>query len=140
MCGVSRQCIQDWVRERENFEGVRKDRSVSVKKRRIILPDKDSSLNRAKCPRIETGVLAWIQELRSRGVTISGECIKRHARKVYTELHSDDDVEFKASNGWLSRFVVRHGLSCRSVTLVGQKIPATHKSWLKIFWSLCIKI
>jgi transposase-like protein len=97
VCGVSRQCIQDWVRDREKFEVARKDRSVSVKKRRIILPDIDSSLNRAKYPRLEAEVIAWIKELRSKGVTVSGDGIKRNARKVYTELHSDDDVEFKAS-------------------------------------------
>ena len=103
-----------------------------MKKRRTF-PDKNSSLNRAKYPCLETEVLSWIQELRSRGVTISGECIKRHAREVYTELHSDDDVEFKASNGCLSRFVARHGLSCRTVTLVGQKIPVNTQELAQTF-------
>jgi hypothetical protein len=72
----------------------------------------DSSLNCAKYPRLETEVIVncVAEELQSR------ESV-RHSRKVYTELHSDDDVEFKAV------FVARHGLSCKSVTSVGQKIP-----------------
>ena len=74
----------------------------------------------------EAEVVSWIADLRQKGVTVSGGSIKWYAKKVYDKHYPEED-DFHASNGWLSRFTSRHGLTSRSVTSQGQKVPSDAK-------------
>jgi transposase-like protein len=136
-CGVSRQCVQDWVRDRESLEQTKKERQIAVRKRRHVPSTDQMRQERGKFPHLEERVVTWIKDLRQKGVTISGDSIKRYAKIVYEEHLSDRErtIDFKASNGWLDRFLSRHGLTCRSVTSQGQKIPSNAKSLHRTFFS-----
>ena len=47
--------------------------------------------------------------------------IQRYARLVFPKLYKDDT--FKASEGWLNRFMKRNNVVQRCATSVGQKVP-----------------
>ena len=50
ICGVPRQSVQDWAKEREKLQGIRDDRSLSVKRRRKIPLEKDDTKRRRVFP------------------------------------------------------------------------------------------
>ena len=57
------------------------------------------------------------------GAPISGPLIMEKARSFFTKLYPEADAEnFKASNGWLTRFKARHGI--RNVQLRGEILSA----------------
>ena len=124
ICRVPRQSVQDWAKEREKLQGIRDDRSLSVKRRRKIPLEKGDTKQRGVFPLMEDEVVAWIRDLRKKGVTVSGGMIQRKARICFEELYSSETFTFKASNGWLDRFIKRQDLSCRVVTSTGQKVPS----------------
>ena len=97
----------------------------------------DLRKEQGKFPHLEERVVSWMKDLSQKGVTISGGSIKRYAKQVYGELFPEDaTVEFKASNGWLSRFLSRHNPCCRSVTSQGQKYPAMPKISPRTFFNM----
>ena len=71
-----------------------------------------------KDPEMEEELFQWILELRSRHLRVSRRMIRLQARSL-----SPDD-EFKASRGWLYRFMKRHDLSLRRKTTVSQSVPS----------------
>ena len=62
-------------------------------------------------------MMTWVKDSRAEGHAISGTSLQLEARRL------TEDVAFKASNGWLSSFKARHGLSTRQGTSIGQKLP-----------------
>jgi transposase-like protein len=117
VCGVPRGYVQEWIQREEEFSSLKKDRQVSVRRRRnkTARPGDDEAKRQAKYPRLEIELVSWLEGLRRDGVTVSSSCIQQQARRVFNELYNDHE-EFTASNGWLSRFLKRHNLVSRAVT------------------------
>ena len=67
---------------------------------------------------MEEELFSWIIELRSCNLRVSRKMIRQQARSQSTV------AGFKASVGWLRRFMKRHGLSLRRKTTVCQSTPA----------------
>ena len=88
---------------------------------------------KGKYPHLEAEVVSWIADLRQKGVTISGGSIKQYAKKVYKKHYIGED-QFHASHGWLSQFTSRHGLTSRSLTSQGQKVPSNAKCLAENFF------
>ncbi|XP_062511811.1 uncharacterized protein LOC134187675 [Corticium candelabrum] len=88
--GVPRSNLQRWVKKRTNSR--RYTRSVN------FLSERGA-------------------DIRKDGIAVHGEFIKAQAKKLFKEVYPDEDVEnFKASNGWLQKFTVRHDSTFRCVT------------------------
>lgn len=69
----------------------------------------------------------WFQRVRGLNTPVSGPMIQHQALDYAKELQKPD---FKASNGWLSRFKSRHNIGC--ATLSGERAsvnPDTVASW-----------
>ena len=69
----------------------------------------------------------WFQGVRSKNTPVSGPLIQEQALIYAEQLHKDD---FKASNGWLSCFKIRHNIS--PAILSGERASvdlATVDSW-----------
>lgn len=63
-------------------------------------------------PELENAVVMWIKEVRSHNIPLSGPIIAVKAAAFSSEMGISD---FGASEGWLSRFRARHGLTFRNV-------------------------
>ena len=60
---------------------------------------------------------------RCKGAPISGPILQEKALLFFHQLYPDAEREsFKASTGWLKRFLLRHGM--RSITLQGEALSA----------------
>ena len=126
---VTRGCLQQWLKQRDELDEMRQERKLSIRKQRKRSLDDTVAATRGEFPEIETRLVEWLASMRQDGVTVSGECIKLQARATLKEEAPDKDPEeFKASNGWLHRFTKRHKISFRAVTSQGQKIPDDAKT------------
>lgn len=63
-------------------------------------------------PEINNMVLEWFKCARSKQIPISGPMLKEKALEIAQSLRIED---FRASNGWLERFKVRHNINFRKV-------------------------
>ncbi|KAK8768126.1 hypothetical protein V5799_005093, partial [Amblyomma americanum] len=63
-------------------------------------------------PEMETAVSTWIKDVRSRNIPLSGPIIAAKAADFANQMGISD---FNASEGWLSRFKARHGLTFKNV-------------------------
>ena len=75
---------------------------------------------------LEEIILNWIHNRRSQGLRVSRKLIKKKAQITYRGMNGIEIAEadeFKASDGWLTRFMRRNGLSLRRKTSVAQKDP-----------------
>uniref|UniRef100_A0A1X7UMU3 HTH CENPB-type domain-containing protein n=1 Tax=Amphimedon queenslandica TaxID=400682 RepID=A0A1X7UMU3_AMPQE len=75
---------------------------------------------KALYPDMEEVLLDWIVDVRSKHLRVSRQMIVDRAKG----LSRDSAPEFKASRGWLGRFMKRKGLSLRRKTTVCQTVPA----------------
>jgi len=75
--------------------------------------------------KLEEVLLEWIENRRSRGLRVSCKLIMKKAAMTYSGMKESgaDDDNFKASRGWLRRFMKRNGLSLRRKTSVAQQDP-----------------
>ena len=73
--------------------------------------------------------MEWILVRRDLHLPVGTELIKVKARQLIKPYNS----EFKASSGWLHKFMMRHGLSLRSRTSISQKLPAQLERKLESF-------
>ena len=67
----------------------------------------------------------WISVRRSSGLRVLRELVMKKAQLLYQEMSTSEGIlkneEFKASRGWLEKFIRRNNLSLRRKTSVAQK-------------------
>lgn len=117
---LHRKTLRNWIKNKEKIKKNKFKRSRY-------------HINRAnKCffTTIEIELNDWIKEMRSRCACISGLLIKNKALSIAT---SNQIANFKASNGWLERFLDRFNYTLRRVTSVGRDLPLDHEKILKEF-------
>lgn len=124
------------VAEKTNKSNAAKEFNVDVKRIREWCKQKDQLLakvsikqSKKKClsgagrkplnADMEDVLLEWITDLRSRNLRVSRRMIMDHARLTF----SQSSPGFKASRGWLQKFMKRQGLSLRRKTTVCQSTP-----------------
>ncbi len=64
--------------------------------------------------KLDIAVFAWFNAQRAKNISLSGPPIKEKVRQLSEELGQPVGM-FKASNGWLEKFVTRHSISSRLV-------------------------
>ena len=79
--------------------------------------------------KVDEEIMEWILVRRDLHLPVGTELIKVKARQLIKPYNS----EFKASSGWLHKFMMRHGLSLRSRTSISQKLPAQLERKLESF-------
>ena len=116
----------------ETRDNVASEYDISLTTICVIKRDEDkirsfvSSVNSAAClnrknvrlpndAQHDQAVIQWLQIDTSKGVDVSGAMIAKQARLIYHQLHhADADFDpdrFRATNGWLNRFIGRHDLN-----------------------------
>lgn len=73
-----------------------------------------------RSPELEDKLVEWIVRSRENRLRVSRSMIKRKALEWFAV---EGGNEFKASNGWLQKFLSRHGFVLRRRTTVSQKVP-----------------
>ena len=79
--------------------------------------------------KIDDEIAEWILIRRDAHLPVSRELVKIKAR----QLIKPHNTQFKASDGWLEKFMIRHGLSLRLRTSISQKLPAQLERKLESF-------
>ena len=103
--------IREWVHQKEKMLALKK--KGKSKRKRIY-----GAGRKARDPEMEEEVFEWICEMRSRHVRVTRRMICLQAKSVST------NVNFRASIGWLRRFMNRKGLSLRRRMTLCQTVPS----------------
>jgi len=75
-------------------------------------------------PELDETLFEWIMVQRMKSLRVSRRSIREEAKRLFPTLDTGTGTLFKASVGWLNRFLKRQGLSLRRRTTVAQKDPA----------------
>ena len=76
---------------------------------------------------LEERVMDWVGVRRSSGLRLSRKLVMKKAQLLYQEMSTSEGIleneEFKASRGWLEKFMRHNNLSLRRKTSIAQKHP-----------------
>ncbi|CAF1110790.1 unnamed protein product, partial [Brachionus calyciflorus] len=149
--GIDRRQIAYWIEHGDEIlESTFKKTTFKVK----------SKTSTCICSPMELKLSDWILEKRESGNSISGFQIKARAIQIYNEFHPNENTEtiindgtsnqvnltphcplpwteFKASDGWLSKFCTRRGFVLRRVSSCGRELP---KDCLNIIFKFYIDL
>ncbi|KAM7298529.1 pogo transposable element with KRAB domain [Ixodes scapularis] len=109
--GVDEKIVSRWRKQREqlfNYAATRKS---------------FSGPQRGRHQRVGTEVASFIRAQRAAALPVTTETIQAKAREL-AKARGVPRTEFKASRGWLQRFMKRFGFSLRRQTSVCQKLPS----------------
>lgn len=87
---------------------------------------------KAKYPDLETNLLDYVRKIRKDGFSVSREMMQFEALRIANDMEIPQD-EFKASYGWVRRFMARHDLVIRRRTSMAQKLPDAYQEKLLAF-------
>jgi len=72
---------------------------------------------------MERTLVQWVFTMRRQGLRVSRKMIRRRAQELFREVEDASKATFKASRGWLDRFMSRTQLRVRRRTTAAQKTP-----------------
>lgn len=112
---VSRSCIKDWMAQKAQLKAQLISSPCSSSGKRLQgagrpLKDKD----------FDEKLINWVRQQRQKKLRVSRTMIQKEA------LTFSVDKNFKASNGWLEKFLLRHNLVSRRPTTTCQKEPVEY--------------
>lgn len=108
-----------------------------IKRRDEYISDYESNQNKETKRKIKSGMAQQIDEAvyewfccqRAKRIPISGPILQERGRQIAEELGLPSG-EFKASNGWLSRFQKRHSVAFRTISGESAAVnPDTIEEW-----------
>ena len=82
--GISRQCIRNWVRD--------KDKLVNQSRKHFRSKVKYTK-DRCECEEMERMIVDWLKVERSKGVCISEKSLRSKAIEFYNEIHPEEENE-----------------------------------------------
>ena len=103
--------IRVWCSQKDQLKALKKEKR-STRKRL------DGARRKPSDVEMEEALFEWIVDLRSHHLCVSCRMIRMQAKMLCT------DNGFKASHGWLERFIKRHALSLRRKTTISQAVPS----------------
>ena len=104
--------IREWCHQKDQLAELKGKKGRSTRRRL------DGGGRKAMDEEMEEVLFDWIVEMRGHNLQVSRRMIRMKANDLST------DVGFKASSGWLTRFMKSKGLSLRRKTTVCQSPPA----------------
>ena len=100
---VDRKRVREWTKDEEKLRGQERGRKRDAGAGRKLTSED-----------VENGTLDFIWEQRSKKVRVTRRMIQVKARQIYASL--EQEGEFKASVGWVDKFLARNGLVLRRGT------------------------
>lgn len=108
--GVSERRIREWRSKKSEIENMVATEGGKARSKLTGGGRKPLS------SKLEEELMEWITNMRSSGELISRKLIIQQAERTYRLMNNDSvNNNFKASKGWLSRFMRRNGLSLTQV-------------------------
>ncbi len=125
--GVDEKRVREWRKQKEDLKG------LPPKKKRMT-----GGGHRAALPEMEENLAAWIENMRAQNARVTRSSVQMKALEL---AHQDcrhfnffflcfslftlllGDVDFRASDGWLQKFLQRQHFSLRRKTTVSQRLP-----------------
>ena len=94
-----------------------------IKRKAEYIEDYEQNQNSAKknnlrdefSQQLDEKVYEWFVAQRSKNIPISGPLLQERARQICQQLDGPKADNFKASNGWLENFRIRHGIQHRII-------------------------
>lgn len=90
-------------------------------------------------PEVEDSLLEFVTETRNCGYAVSTEMLRLKALEI-ARSKGIPATAFKASNGWIRRFMARKNLSIRRRTTMCQRLPEEYEEKLLAFQKFVIKM
>ena len=108
---VDAKRVREWRQQEEKLRAVTNDRSTKR------LPGAGRPF---KCESLEEALSEWVADRRARSLQVSRKMIQWKAKELFQKTPTDEkqDLNFSASDGWLSGFMKRNHLSLRRRTTV----------------------
>ena len=113
--GVGITTVKDWKKNRKELEAY----SMTVETEKALKNRK--MLKKPKLELVDDALWVWFCQERRKGTPLSGPIVKEKALKLYEKLGGDSE-SFNASEGWLHRWKLRHGI--RHVIIAGEKLSS----------------
>ncbi|KAG0417050.1 hypothetical protein HPB47_005912 [Ixodes persulcatus] len=130
------------LREKVNILAVvdrdpKRSRSTTLNGKELTSPRTSDCLRRrdeagrgAKHGELEDALLKWFKQARASGVNFDGSILREKVMEIADIMGIED---FAASNGWMDRFRVRHGISYRQVNGEAASVnPADIENWIAL--------
>uniref|UniRef100_A0A8C4RKQ3 HTH CENPB-type domain-containing protein n=1 Tax=Erpetoichthys calabaricus TaxID=27687 RepID=A0A8C4RKQ3_ERPCA len=124
--GVPESRVRDWQQKKEKLSSCNINRRAFHGKR-------------AQFPQAEVALADYIQDRHQLGYAVSTEMIQMKARVIAKE-RGIPITQFKASRGWITRFMRRNGLSIRCRTTISQCLPNKYEEKLLAFQKYIIQL
>jgi Tc5 transposase DNA-binding domain/CENP-B N-terminal DNA-binding domain len=100
---IKQSTVSTIFKNREAIKRLAQESPLSLKQKKV---------RTCKSPELERAVNMFIQEARSQNVPLSGPIIQAKAKAYALALNVDN---FEASNGWLTKFTARNGISFKTI-------------------------
>ena len=100
----------------------------AIKHHATLSPRADNNLRSiyrsVALPAVEHSVIKWVLRCEELGVSITGELIRKHASAVCDQMEIPSSKRIDFSKGWLYKFQVKHGLTCKIQHGEAGSVPA----------------
>jgi hypothetical protein len=115
-CRSIKKRIREWKKTKIELLQIVDNKDAKRKRmegagRKVISEDLDRSL------------IQWVFSMRRRSLRVSRKMIRRKATEMFGDVQDATRATFKASRGWLEKFMKRSNLSLRRRTTAAQKTP-----------------
>lgn len=124
--GVNEKLVRDWRKKKTELLSL--DRPLKKMRR-----------NPSPLEALEKDLLNWVTELRQQGYIVTRGAIRVQALQRVKEDKTIAHKDFKASAGWCTRFMNRHGLAIRQRTHIAQKLPTDVEKKVENFHRFVLK-
>ena len=112
--GVGKSTVNDWRRNRNSLQ----DYCMQVESQKVL--KSRCTIRKPTNEIVDDALWVWFVQQRRKGTPISGPILKEKALCFHKKL--ENQAEFVASDGWLSRWKKRHGTHVLDVC--GEKLSA----------------
>lgn len=116
---VDPKCVRRWITEREKLEKAPKNKRAFRGKK-------------CKYPAVEDELYKYVIETRKSGYAVTTEMLQVEANHIARRKNIPPN-DFRASYGWIRRFMVRKDLSIRRRTTISQKLPEQYEEKILAF-------
>ena len=117
---ITPKLLRDWIKNEDDI----KISFANLKRSRLR---KKGGGRKLKFRNVDEASLKFFKDCRKNKLRVTQKRLRMFAEKEWRKLQNegkvDSNLQFRASRGWMEKFMKRHALSFRRKTTVSQRIP-----------------